>query len=670
MARTSDRTRLVALSALMLFAELGLIRWSGAYSVYLSFFTNFILLASFLGVGVGFLRAGRRPALFRYAGLAVAAWVGFVIAFPVVGGRVRGQLQVIGGFGLPALPQWLSLAVSFVLAFAVMATLAHGVAETFVRFAPLDAYRLDILGSIAGIVAFSVLAFVQAPPIVWGVAVAAALLWLGRRSLMTVVPIAIFVAGLVALSVTPRTFWSPYQRIGLSATHADGSIDVEVNGRPHQRIMSMAVLESGQRFRFTPYERSTRPPGNVLVIGAGTGNDVAIALRQGAEHVDAVEIDPVLAGLGEELHPERPYDDGRVDVHVQDARAFLHDADATYDLVLFAIPDSLTAFAGQSALRLENFLFTEEALAEVRAHLSPDGVVAMYHYYLPSVIDRYAATLADAMGVPPCVDVSPGAGPRPRVVLTSSPASGSLDCETVWERPAQVPEADTDDYPFPYLVTRGIPRHYLVALAAILLGSVVAVRLSVGNLSGTRRYLDLFFMGAAFLLLETTNVVRFALLFGTTWFVNALVFAGILASVLVAIEISRRHRFRRIGWWFGALFASLVVAWAVEPSSLLSLGLVPRFLAAVALGFTPVMLGNVIFADRFRDVGSSAVAFGTNLLGAIAGGLLEYAALITGYRALLIVAAVLYGAAFVAGRAHLVELRERRREPAPAAVGV
>ncbi len=58
--------RLILLSFLMLFVELGLIRWSGAYVVYLAFFTNFVLLASFLGVGVGFLRARARGDLFRY----------------------------------------------------------------------------------------------------------------------------------------------------------------------------------------------------------------------------------------------------------------------------------------------------------------------------------------------------------------------------------------------------------------------------------------------------------------------------------------------------------------------------------------------------------------------------------------------------------------------------
>ena len=57
-----------------------------------------------------------------------------------------------------------------------------------------------------------------------------------------------------------------------------------------------------------------------------------------------------------------------------------------------------------------------------------------------------------------------------------------------------------------------------------------------------RPYADLFFMGAAFLLLETKNIATFALLFGTTWLVNALVFAGVLVIVLAAVETTRRFR--------------------------------------------------------------------------------------------------------------------------------
>lgn len=222
--------------------------------------------------------------------------------------------------------------------------------------------------------------------------------------------------------------------------------------------------------------------------------------------------------------------------------------------------------------------------------------------------------------------------------------------------PVRVIDPVTDDHPFPYLLGSGIPLTYQVTLGLILLGSAAAVRAAAGPFSRMRGYLDLACMGAAFLLLETANVVRFALLFGTTWVVNALVFAGILGSVYVAIEVSRRVRFRRAWTLYVPLLGAVALAWAIPPESLLGLDAVPRFLAATALGFAPVFVANLVFAERFRDVGASTIAFGTNLLGAIVGGVLEYAALVTGYRALLVVVALLYAGALAAGprRSHPV----------------
>jgi hypothetical protein len=148
-------------------------------------------------------------------------------------------------------------------------------------------------------------------------------------------------------------------------------------------------------------------------------------------------------------------------------------------------------------------------------------------------------------------------------------------------------------------------------------------------------------------------VVQFALLFGTTWLVNSLVFAGILLAVLLAIEVTRRFRLPRPGVLYLILVATLVVAWSLPPDKLLGLAPVPRFVAGVAVAFAPVFLANLIFAQRFKDVGASTRAFAANLLGAMVGGVLEYLAIVTGYRALLFAVAVLYGLAFLAGRKHL-----------------
>jgi hypothetical protein len=168
-----------------------------------------------------------------------------------------------------------------------------------------------------------------------------------------------------------------------------------------------------------------------------------------------------------------------------------------------------------------------------------------------------------------------------------------------------------------------------------------------------RGYADLFFMGAAFMLLETKNIVQFALLFGTTWFVNALVTAGVLVAVFAAVEVSRHVVVRRPALLYAALLAALIVAWAVPPSSLLSLSALPRFFTAVVIAFAPIFLANMVFAQRFRDTGDTGTAFGANLLGAMVGGVLEYASLIVGYRWLLVFVALLYGLAFLTGRRHL-----------------
>jgi hypothetical protein len=541
-----------------------------------------------------------------------------------------------------------------------MALVAEGVGRLFARFEPLEAYRLDIAGSLLGIIAFSVLSFLRVGPISWGAVLGVVFLALSpepmrpashpRRTLGAVAVLGVFAVG----SLSSTDAWSPYYRVTVHDAEASGRIPIRVNSLPHQSILPVATLEG--EFYALPYTHvQDSSPGRVLIVGAGSGNDVALALSHGAEHVDAVEIDPEIQETGRRLHPARPYADPRVDVVVDDGRAFLERTNRAYDLILFALPDSLTLVSGQGSLRLESYLFTREAMGTVRDHVSPGGAFAMYNYYRSFVFERYANTMREVFGHEPCFD--PGArglGPRRQAVLTIGLRSDDLVCWTPWRPAPSVPEPATDDRPFPYIEGRAVPSLYLWWLGAIVLASAVIVRrASSAPLQAMRPYLDLFFMGAAFLLLETKNVVQFALLFGTTWFVNSLVFAGILLAVLAAVEVARRVRLPAAGVMYLVLLACLVAAWVVPQASLLQLPMAPRFAAAVALAFAPVFLANLIFAQRFRDVGSSTVAFGANLLGAMLGGILEYAAIATGYRALLVLVAGLYGVAFLTGRGHL-----------------
>jgi hypothetical protein len=364
-----------------------------------------------------------------------------------------------------------------------------------------------------------------------------------------------------------------------------------------------------------------------------------------------------LQQLGAERHPDHPYQNDQVHVTIDDGRAFLERNSKRYDLILFALPDSLTLVAGQSSLRLESYLFTRQAIEAARERLEPGGVFGMYNYYRePWLADRFANTLQDVFGHAPCFD-SKGVDAH-LAVMAIGLSPDDVECPRLWaplDAPVSAPA--TDDHPFPYLRHAGLPALYVVTLSLILLASFVGVRAVAGPIRGMSRFADLFFMGVAFLLLETMHVVRFALLFGTTWFVNALVFAAILATVLLAIEVARRWRPRHPLRLYGLLLGSIAVAWLIPADRLLEFAPAVRFVAAGVLAFAPVFLANLVFAERFRDVAEPTMAFGANLLGAMVGGVVEYASLLIGYRALLLVAGAAYVLAFVTGRTALAGSR-------------
>jgi hypothetical protein len=656
-----ERLELVLASFLMLFVELVLIRWTGANVTYLSYFSNFVLLGSFLGIGIGFLRAHKGPDLFRWAPAVLAAFTAFVTMFPVVIDRTGSDFVYFGSLDQRGLPAWLMLPLIFVAVATAMTCVAHGVAVRFARFDALEAYRLDILGSLFGILAFALLAWLGTPPLAWGIVIGALFLVLLRtdRTMLPLVALASLVGLFAVGSFRTGDTWSPYYRIfAETGNFADvgQATAITVNGIPHQVIMPTDDRRGFEPSYFIPYERiGDNPLRNVLIVGAGTGSDVAIALREGAEHVDAVEIDPDLQRIGAEMHPDRPYDDPRVDRVVTDGRAFLENTDRTYDLILFALPDSLTLVSGQGGIRLESYLFTRESFDAARSHLAPGGSFAIYNYYREAwLVDRLAGTMDEVFGAPPCVDSEPLMSRTDDIgglsVLVAAAGGEGLTCTTTWAPAGEVVEPASDDHPFVYLRTRSIPSKYLLTLLLVLAASAVAVRAAGGRYRAMAGAVDLFFMGAAFLLLETKNVVQFALLFGTTWFVNALVFAGILLTVLLAVEVERRIHIGRPGLLYALLFVTLAAAAVVPVESLLALSFPARFAAATALAFAPIFVANLVFAGRFRDAADPTAAFGANLLGAMVGGALEYLSLVTGYRALLFLAAGLYALAWAFGR--------------------
>jgi len=694
-------------SFLVLFLEIALIRWMPAYIRLLAYFSNFILLASFLGCGLGCMLVQSRRNLF-----ALFPVVQLLVIVAV--DRLQLEVSVVSSTslyfssGTAAAVVPIESRLLLPLLFIVVALLFTAVAQRMARELeaatenagggsgrrPLRAYAINLIGSLTGVAVFALMSWFDVPPVVWfATAFVAALPFVvERRNLLAWMNVAVR-AGAVALvwRMEGGSLWSPYYRITVVENGSETVL--AVNNVFHQ---SMAPLDEKEYFYQWPYTVFGDSFESVLVLGAGSGTDVAAALRHGATHVDAVEIDPVILRLGAERHPDHPYSDPRVRVVNDDARHFLATTTNRYDLVVFALIDSLTVQSSFSGVRLESYMFTEESFRAVRAHLNPHGAVALYNYFREKwLVDRLANTVAAAFDQEPRVHVHQDraylavilAGPRLQDITTFPPPPmrvlayrqpHSASPARLLQRDASVVPA-TDDWPFLYMRKPGLPSHYAVALALVLAisaGAVWWVRLAVvprsepepvgesvsagfppppdydgarpgaerdaSTLRGPRGRWHFFLLGAGFMLLETKSIVQFALLWGSTWSSASLAIASVLVMALASAAVASRIQLR--GRWTIALplMGMIALNYWLPVGRVTFDSRLATSLFYGALVFSPVFCAGLLFSRSFRRSSSAAADFGSNLLGAMVGGVGEYFSLISGYRFLLLIIAGCY----------------------------
>jgi len=667
-----DATRAAALrlggySFLILFLELALIRYVPGHVRVFGFFLNLVLMATFLGMGVGLLRSEQAPRLRWLAIPALLALFGAVKYFAnvIVGGSSNPDEYLWGQFYTTSLTvQHIGIVpvatMLFGLCVLLFVPLGGLLGAEFRKFAPLHAYSIDVAGSLLGVLAFAGASALWTPPLVWfGVALAIwVLLSLNDRMFSA----ALGAAGIAALGLVQwsggaqlqrrghgKEYWSPYYRIDLFVEPHLYTVDV--NGSLHQYMLDLSPdvaarspQIAGQREAYLKPLTLVPRIDTVLVLGAGTGNDVTLLLQLGAAHIDAVEIDPTILTLGKALHFQAPYADRRVTAYVDDARAFLRRTRQHYDLIVLGTLDSQTLLSGMSSLRLDNYVYTVESFESARARLKPGGRLVTYHYSpFPYVAAKIHHVLTEAFGKEPVVLYQPESHLFNYSFIAGSDLAPALNAEIPAGAVGTV-AVPRDDWPYLYLARRTIPAHYLKVLGIVLAIAAGLVGVAAGrNLRGGGGFDGaMFFMGAGFLLVETKSVTEMSLLFGSTWTVNLLVFSSILVTILIANVLVLRKTWPSLRAPFALLFTALGLAFLIPVRDVLWLGLAGQWLIGGLLVALPILFAATIFAMLFRTRANPTRALAYNLVGAIVGGVLEYSSMVTGVKALYLIAAAAY----------------------------
>ncbi len=667
-AGTHPYATLFLASFVALFIELMLIRYCNSQIRIFAFYKNVPLIGAYLGLGLGCcLAAGRGRHVLQFLLWLVPLAV-FLSAGSFVMGSALGTIASTGssehilGDGLPAEVSW-GAALANQLAMAafcvwtlvaitlLFARLGRLLGDAFERVPRLPGYTVNIVGSLAGILAFLAISVLETPPWLWFAAGLLPLLWwlpTGRATATALVLIA--VAAMAVFPSVGETVWSRYQKLvahrlptpeagpgseALLLEISDVFYQIAVDRRPE----TLARTGEDPMPHYDAIFREIPRPDRVLIVGAGTGNDVAATLRAGAQHVDAVDIDPAIVELGRRWHPERPYDDPRVRVIVDDARhRFRVEPPGSYDVVMFGLLDSHTQL-GMSSVRLDNYVFTLESLAEARRLVKPGGsLVITAASFRPWFRERFRALLETAVGGD-VIEMRHGAW-QTFIGRVTDPSRG-------WPPPEDV-TLPSDDWPFLYLPNRGIPAAYLWVVGCLALASVWVLRWNGLSLERfTSHHGHLFLLGAAFLLMEVHAINRLALLFGTTWLVSGVTIALVLVLVVLAnVTTLATRQGVPYPMAYTLLAASLAASFAIDPAMALGGGTSAALAFGLAL-LSPVYFAGLVFARSFRNVQWAAPAIGANILGSVLGGWIEYSTMALGTRSLVLLAAALYAGSWL-----------------------
>ncbi len=686
-SRTNILLKIIVACALSLFLELSIIRIHSSYIHFFSFLKNISLISCFLGLGIGYALKNHKLVSLNYIFplLFLQIVMIYFLSDTPVSSALFNPIQERMTMGqdtantvIHLILIYFFLIFIFIFNALCFVPLGHLISRLMKNVENLKAYSFNLVGSIVGILLFIFFSFIQTPPLVWIIFSFIIFLYLVKfnlkgyyLSIFSVLCLTI----ILSLNIKNKnsTIYSPYQNITIEhLTTPLNPVIIKTSHFFYQAVLNLSDEISHmtdkigfgnimgehvdiiheREFYELPYLISNNKPNKILIVGSGSGNDVAAANRQKISNIHAVEIDPVIVEIGRDLHPEKPYENENVNIIIDDARSFINNVNYEYDLIVYGLLDSQMNLSSKGGIRLDSYVYTLEAFKEAKNKLSDDGFIAISFFaQSPEIAFKIYSMLSETFLNDPIV-LKSEINSRYVFVISKNinypfktQNLNFFKISNEFNNTNLEVDLSSDNWPFLYMAKKVYPISYLIIVLILSMSSIIFLKkfthIGKNNFSYT-----CFFLGAGFMLIETKCITEFAKIYGSTWLVNAIVISSILLMAFLAnyLVIKKIKINFKINYLLILISISIGYYFFTYIDTKLNIIFYPIILTL------PILFSGIAFSRELLKIDSTSQALFANILGAMVGGFLEYNSMYFGFSFLYILAGFLYFLAFLTSK--------------------
>ncbi len=679
--------KIILACAFSLFLELAIIRIHSSFLHYFSFLKNVSLISCFLGLGIGY-------SLKRYKVISLnwifpllflqLVMIYFLSDTPVsmallnpVSERLTMGIDTASNFVHLILIYSFTVFI-FIFNALCFVPIGHLISRLMINLENLKAYSYNLIGSLMGILGFVLVSFIKTPPAVWLIISFIIFFFIIKDNvknyLISILSI-LLITFIFSLDIKNQknTIYSPYQNITIEhlSTPLNPAV-IKTSNVFYQAILNLSdktknitdsivkgnlmgehvdIIHEAEFYNL-PYLVTPKTIENVLVVGSGSGNDVAAANRFKIKKVNAVEIDPVIAQLGKKLHPESPYSNANVNVVIDDARSFINKTDNKFDLIVYGLLDSQMNLSSKGGIRLDSYVYTVDAFKEAKEKINDNGFLILSFFAQTDEIGlKIFGMLEKAFNKEPLV-LKSDSNNRYVFLISENKLNFKLDglkffkiSKNFNKNLIKNIDLSTDDWPFLYMTKKVYPLSYLLIISILIISSFIFLK-KMTDVKANNFSFCCFFLGAGFMLIETKCITEFAKLYGTTWLVNAIVISSILIMAFLSNLIVMKKIKINLYFNYLLLFFSILIGFFTFSRLLVGIdSLIYPLLLTL-----PILFSGIAFSKEILKIKSTSQALSANILGAMFGGFLEYNSMYFGFSSLYLLAGLIYFFALISSK--------------------